>query len=239
MSNRSLSWRAWLAPGQCLLCQQRTGRAFDLCAECQRVLPWNAQACSRCAAPFPAASSDAKRAPSVCGTCTVAPPVWDSAFAVFRYAPPVDLMIRQLKFGGSLCDARVLATLLADRLSKHYVPGALPDIVTPVPLSWRRLVRRGHNQSALIARFLCARLGRGARYDVLRRTRHTRPQSQLNRSERHANPNGAFRSTEALSGMSVALVDDVMTTGATARAAARALKIAGAAEVHVWVLARA
>jgi ComF family protein len=147
-------------------------------------------------------------------------------------------MIHRIKYGGSLVDARVLASLLADRVATEYAEGDIPGLITPIPLSWRRLARRGHNQAALIARYVGQRLNIRVHYDVLRRTRHTPPQAQLSRSARRANLSQAFRLRGALPAPRITLIDDVLTTGATLRAATRTLKAAGAAEVHIWVLAR-
>ena len=233
----SSRWRSVLAPGVCVACDQRTRMAFDLCAQCLRCLPWNAHACALCALPLPVATQTAHR--ERCAACLTKPPLWDRSVAAFAYAPPADAMILRVKYGGSLCDARVLGTLLADRIATTYRDTALPEIITPLPLSWRRLLYRGHNQSALIARYLSRRLHLPVRYDVLRRTRHTRPQTRLSRSARLTNLGGAFRLSRTLPAPRIALVDDVMTTGATVRAATRTLKAAGALEVHVWVVARA
>ena len=226
-------WRRYLAPGICLLCHQHTGITFDLCRTCLRALPANTLACSVCALPL-VDIGDAR----ACAACNAAPPIWDRAVAGFRYAPPVDAMIHRIKYGGSLCDARVLGNLLAHRLAVNYGHAAIPELITPIPLSWRRLLRRGHNQAALIARYVGQRLKMRVHYDVLRRTRHTPAQAQLSRSARLNNLNGAFRVHRLLPAPRVALVDDVMTTGATLGAATSVLKAAGAAEVHLWVVAR-
>jgi ComF family protein len=109
-----------------------------------------------------------------------------------------------------------------------------------VPLSRTRLLRRGHNQAALLARWAGSALDRDVSIDYrsCRRTRDTPPQTGLNRTTRLRNLEGAFGVTRSLTGARVAVVDDVMTTGSTATALAHALLDAGAAEVHVWAVAR-
>ncbi len=113
-----------------------------------------------------------------------------------------------------------------------------PDLLVPVPLAWRRMVERGFNQSALIARHYGRHLGIPVCSRTLRRKRHTRAQSGLSRRARLKNLVGAFEARGDLGGQTVALVDDVLTTGATALAASKALKKAGAKKVFVWVCAR-
>jgi ComF family protein len=147
-------------------------------------------------------------------------------------------MIQRFKFNGSLPEGTVLGTLLAARIASAYAAGPVPGLIVPVPLHWRRLLTRGHNQSALVARVVGRTLGIPVAYRQLRRRRHTPAQSSLSRSARQRNLVGAFQVCGELPSTSVALVDDVMTTGATANAIARCLRAAGADEIHVWLLAR-
>jgi ComF family protein len=117
-----------------------------------------------------------------------------------------------------------------------------PDLIVPVPLSPARLAERGYNQAWELARRLARSTGVPARADVLQRVLDTPHQADLNRAQRLLNPRGAFtvptRRRAAVAGLRIALVDDVLTTGATAREAAQALLRAGAAAVDVWVVAR-
>ncbi len=131
----------------------------------------------------------------------------------------------------------MLATLLAAEIAARY-GDLLPAIILPVPLHWRRLLLRGHNQAALIARTLGRRLGVPIEFDGTRRIRATRAQTGLDRATRRRNLVGAFACRVPVIERAVAVVDDVMTTGATLTAMARCLKAAGASEVHVWTLAR-
>jgi ComF family protein len=110
--------------------------------------------------------------------------------------------------------------------------------VLPLPLARGRLAERGFNPAALLARELASSFGLALEPGALQRTRETRPQSGLDHDARVRNVRGAFASAPVVAGRHVALVDDVMTTGATLSAAAEALKRAGARQVDVWALAR-
>ncbi len=114
-----------------------------------------------------------------------------------------------------------------------------PDCLVPVPLHPTRYRQRGFNQSLEIARFVATRQRIPLRPELCRRTRATPPQRHLNARERHRNLRGAFTATTAVRGLNVAVIDDVMTTGATVGEVAETLKRAGAGRVEVWVLARA
>jgi ComF family protein len=145
-------------------------------------------------------------------------------------------MVRSLKFAGERGQARLLGTLLAGH--RAAVGRVLPQLVVPMPLHARRLRQRGYNQAGEIACFAARGLGLRAEPRALRRVRHTLPQTVLPLGERQANLRGAFAAARGLTGLRVALVDDVITTGSTAVAAATALADAGAIDIELWVLAR-
>lgn len=206
--------------GTCFLCR---GAAHGVvCDECEAELPWLPDAvCPRCALASPAGA--------LCGRCLAEPPHFDATVAALWYRFPADVLVQSLKFGGELALAGVLADLLSRKLH------APADLVVPVPLSSARLRERGYNQAAEIAR----RLGKGRlELELCQRARDGRPQVELPFAERQRNVRGAFRVPRELAGATVAVVDDVMTTGATLDEIARALKAAGAARVVNWVVAR-
>lgn len=147
-------------------------------------------------------------------------------------------MIHRLKFHGSRIDARVLGALVASRVADTYGAAPLPDLVVPVPLSRRRLLRRGHNQAALLARWLVGALDTTFTTDVCWRVRDTPPQAGLSRSARLRNLTDAFAARRRLDDLRIAVVDDVMTTGTTVASLTRTLLEEGAREVHVWTAAR-
>ena len=245
------SWRGLLgltaellAPPHCYLCQG-PGQALpapwglDLCGHCHQACPQLPPACPRCGLPAstPLAQVRPPASGQHCADCTVRPPPYDAVFAAFAYDPPVDELVRDLKFHGALAPGRILGLLLAAQRRASGLP--LPDLVIPMPLHRDRLVSRGFNQATLIASVAARQLQLPLRPRLLQRVRATAPQSGLSAGARQHNLQGAFVA-RPLAGLGpVALVDDVLTTGSTATAAARALKAAGASRVEVWVAARA
>ena len=229
-----------------MLCRRRSHRDIDLCRECERALERNDHACPVCAEPSAPGSSGTDR---LCGTCIVAPPPWTLTLAPFIYSRPLTGVVEGLKSGNGLREARLLGTLLVPAIRARYGHQALPEALVPMPLTRKRLRKRGFNQAELLA----AEIGRVMNVPRLRRrlvrTRDAPPQRTLPRSARLGNVRGAFavRRTfrERVSfglprplPVRVALVDDVCTTGATVRAASQALRAAGVDEVHVWVAAK-
>jgi ComF family protein len=231
----SISLRAFLNFGpdikrtllaqDCFLCQAASGEHF-LCEACERELPSSASACPCCALP---GSSGAE-----CGACIASPPHYDASRAAFVYAYPVDGLIHALKYGGQLALARLFAHKLHQRLGK--ATGV--DLIVPLPLHPARLAERGFNQAAEIAKGLSRLTGIAMDARLARRVRNTAPQTALPWPERAANMRRAFACEPGVSGLSLAVVDDVMTTGATLDEFARTLKRSGAARVENWVVAR-
>lgn len=217
-----------LLPGVCVLCDVPTDVAADLCEHCCAALPRLEAPCPRCALPLQNPGD------AFCAACQSRPPPYARTVAALRYSEPVTRMIHRLKFRGSRIDARVLGGLLAASIMAAYKQQSLPDLVVPVPLSRRRLRRRGHNQAALLARWL------GTPFDpsACERVRDTPPQAGLSRARRLHNLADAFASRRRFDDLCVAVVDDVMTTGTTVGFLSQTLLAAGAREVHVWAAAR-
>jgi ComF family protein len=179
-----------------------------------------------------------KQPPRLCGDCLRRAPAFDAAYAAFRYATPLDRLIRDLKYHRRLARARVLGRALAAHLRAR--GAAQADLVVPVPLHPTRLRERGYNQSLELARVLARELTLPlAAPRAVERRRATAPQAKLDPAQRRRNVRDAFRVHTEVRGLRVAIVDDVMTSGHTAGALARCLKRAGAAHVAVWVVARA
>jgi ComF family protein len=217
--------RQALLAQDCLLCQAASGERL-LCEACLRELPVTASACPRCAL---GGSSNAE-----CGACIANPPHFDASCAAFVYAYPVDALMQALKYGGQLA----LAGLFAHTLHQRVGNAAGVDLIVPLPLHPARLAERGFNQAAEIARALSRSTGIAMDAQLARRVRNTAPQTGLPWRERAANMRQAFACGRDLAGLRVAVVDDVMTTGATLQEFARTLKRSGAARVENWVVAR-
>ncbi|MBR7989586.1 ComF family protein [Burkholderia cenocepacia] len=172
-----------------------------------------------------------------CETCRTAPPPFDATLALADYRAPLDGLARGLKFHARLALGGEFAARLARLVDDTRGAGGF-DLVAPVPLSHRRLVARGYNQAWAIARPLARRLGVPAEAALLTRVADTAPQSRLDRHARRDNVMAAFAVAGGVAGRHIALVDDVMTSGATLAAAAQALKAAGAARVTNLVALR-
>jgi ComF family protein len=213
-------------PGLCLLCGGRALLA-NLCEGCRADLPYlSRDRCPRCAAP----SLDC----AVCGACLQQQPHFDRVLAACAYAYPLDRLVHAFKYGGRLA----VAPLLADLLLREVRDAPRPELIVPMPLSGERLRERGFNQALEIARPIAATLGIQLGVDACLRVQHAPPQSALAWAERVKNIAGAFICMEDIAGRSVAVVDDVLTTGATLNEIARVLRMRGASQVIGWVAAR-
>ena len=206
-----------------------------LCEACRQAVIDRLPACPRCAADLPAAIAG----DSGCPQCRRPAPQFQYAVRLGRYDGPLRTAILAIKHGSGEPLADALGRLLADE--RGDVLAALRfDVVVPMPMHWTRRLVRGVNNPDALARRLAQRLDIPAAPGLLRRQRRTRPQTGLARSGRLENVRGArWRRHRDLPGARVLVVDDVMTTGATASEAARVLRAAGAAMVGVAVLARA
>ncbi len=218
-------------PQRCALCVAPAHNAL-LCRDCARALERLPAACPRCALPTAGGA--------ICGACLRAPPPYIATAAALVYAFPVDRLLQELKYGGHLAladwAAEALVAALAPGIARRR-PQARPDLLIAVPLAPPRQRHRGFNQAREIAVRVADAFDLRVS-DVLRRTACGPAQVSLPWSARTTNVHGAFVTDGDLSGARIALVDDVMTTGATLAEAARTLLRAGAAEVECWVVAR-
>ena len=222
LSTLSRNLLAWTG-GDCLLCGEESGPEL-LCAACAAELPALAEHCPQCALPNPAGA--------VCGSCLDRPPHYDRTLALWRYEFPCDRLVQALKYRARLA----LAGFFARNLASRPIPEV--DLIVPMPLHPKRLAERGFNQALEIARGFARHLGRPIEPRGVLRVKDTPPQTELPYEERAKNVRGAFLCKLDLSGASVGVVDDVMTTGATLNELARALKRAGATRVENFVIAR-
>jgi ComF family protein len=220
-------------PQACALCAARAGDAL-VCGACTAALPRLPPACPVCALPTPGGE--------VCGACLRHPPPFAATVAPLLYAFPVDRLLQQLKYAGRLAYAEWAAAILAGRAAVALAardPVERPQRIVALPLAASRQRERGFNQAQEIAARVARRVGLPLAR-VLERRVQTVPQAALPWSERVGNVRGAFavRRADTLRDARIALVDDVMTTGATLAEAARVLRHAGAAHVECWVVAR-
>jgi len=222
-------------PAQCEVCR-RWGWA-RLCPPCRQRFGAGRMRCARCGLATGMALAE-------CGECLRMPPPFERTVVAFDYAFPWDRIIARWKFSGQAQLASALAPALADAVARDLATrdAAPPDVVVPVPLAPARLAERGFNQAWELARRVARTVGRPARFDLLARALDTAHQAELTRAERERNLRAAFMVPPAarphLERRRVALVDDVFTTGATAREAAAALVRGGASAIELWVLAR-
>lgn len=213
----------------CLLCGAACAWDEGLCPPCQADCPRCGPACRRCGDPLPRTA--------VCGACLLDPPAFDFLVAPFRYRYPLDALIRGLKYRDRLAYVRFLGGALAEEVRARRLQ--LPECLLPVPLHWRRCIARGFNQSLEIAKVVGTRLAIPVDRGIVRRVRATPAQAGLPAKQRRRNLRGAFLVLQDPPWKRVAIVDDVVTTGATARAISRVLRRAGIEEVQVWAIARA
>ena len=219
-----------LLPATCVLCGCDAEGELDLCGDCRAGLPRLLWACLRCGLPLAAETE------TECGACVAHPPAFTRTLAPFRYEEPVKHLIHALKFNRKLYIARVLGELMADHYAQQ---DTRPDMIIPVPLHAGRLRERGFNQALELARRVAARLHIPIDIHACVRTRGTAAQSDLPAAQRAKNIKGAFELRERLHVRRVAIVDDVMTTGATADELAAVLTAGGVEDVQIWVCARA
>jgi ComF family protein len=224
-------------PDECRICKEPL-REISRIPVCRRCLlkpqPLNAEYfCVRCRAPF--RSSFPLDEQGLCGICRRGVSGFDAAYSFGFYEDELSELIHLFKYGRVQTLAKPLGRLLAVALPREQEF----DLIVPMPLHWRKRWQRGFNQSALLASEIARRSNIPVK-NFLRRIRPTATQAGLTNAKRRLNVSGAFRARKgaALSGKRVLLIDDVMTTGATAAACARALKIAGAKRVTLLTVAR-
>ena len=217
-------------PPRCAGCAEIIDEVDGFCAACWVSLEWlGDNGCERCGMPLEA--TDAEQ----CGRCLAAPPPLDRMRAAVAYGPLSRVIALKLKYGRRVALARTMARYMAPLLGPH-----ADAILVPVPLHRRRLWWRGFNQSGLVARQLSERWQVPVDQHLLRRTRPTPPLKGMNEAQRRNAVRGAFTAVEGrrIDGRTVILIDDVLTTGSTAAACAKALRKAGAGRVELISWAR-
>jgi len=236
-------------PQPCVVCGglRTSPTSPGLCSGCKQELPVLGDCCLGCSNPLDDMRSLMGQHPwsqlvqtRYCGHCLTKPPCYDRSICFFPYRPPFNQLVTALKFSGTLAHARLLGQLFAEQLAMTLDDDETrPDIIIPVPLHATRLRQRGFNQSLEIARPIAKQLSIPLRSNLVQRRRATEPQSSLNLKQRRKNIRGAFTVTSTINHTHVAILDDVMTSGATVDALANTLKRHGVETVSVWCLCRA
>ncbi len=251
--NNCIKINHWLFSSQCVLCTASTTSGKDLCQACFDALPWHtAPRCLQCGL--------LSNHP-ICGHCLKEPPDFDATHAALRYEFPLDALMQKYKYGSGLQLAHLFSGFIANTLPKTVCTGLVEmpshtstssvqteeidltvknqiDVIIPMPLHPQRLKERGFNQSLEIAKLLAKQFNVPLDYTSCTRNKYTPPQASLPLKERVKNINGAFACSAELTGKRIAIVDDVMTTGASLNELAKTLKKASAAHVECWVVAR-
>lgn len=216
-----------LFPQPCILCNAANGNELGLCPDCLSDLPFHQdEYCPQCG--LPSTNN------FICGACIASPPDFDATRSIFRYEYPISQLVQHYKYAQQLHLGNLFAKLLQQKLSAH----KLPDLIIPMPLHPKRLTERGFNQSLEVAKILGKALNIPVDYTTCLRTKYSPPQASLPLKLRATNIKGAFACTKSLNGLRVALIDDVMTTGASLNALTKAVKTKGASHVECWVIAR-
>lgn len=233
---RSLFNKALAQP--CLLCANHQGGKFGVCNGCIQQLPWfTAPQCKVCGL---------VSQHGICGACLSAPPSIDQTQAVFTYDYPLNHLLQQFKYQEALSISRLFAHVLQQKIAQNRTSTAVVnginqpniDLIIPMPMHPQRLKTRGFNQAHEIAKPMAKALQLPLNPHVCQRVKLTPPQASLPLKDRVTNIHGAFECKKNLEGLNIAIIDDVMTTGASLNELAKTLKKAGAARIECWVIAR-
>lgn len=219
----------WLLPPTCSACQSTISDLdYPFCNNCYTTLPFQRYGCGKCGQVF-AANQD------YCGRCISKPPPFDECFCPYQYASPISEQIRDFKYHQRPELARPLAQILAREILANQLD--LPDLLVPVPMHLSRLANRGYNQSVRLAQELGRILDIEANHKLLIKKHKTTPQAKLTLKQRSTNLKGSFSIKRSIQASRVAIIDDVVTTGATAAEIAKILKRNGVDYVQVWGIA--
>ena len=223
-----------LLPSRCYLCLERLMLAQHLfCPDCVKSLPFIEQSCIYCSEPLPHSG--------VCPSCQKKPPYFNQCVALFDYRYPISTALKNIKHNAYAAETKKLSSLLLQRIRRIYRAQLVPTIVIPIPTHPVKTFRRGFNPSGLIADFICRDLaGAELRENICYRKKLGKPQKILTRAQRLALLSNAFgiKNSKDIQGKSIAIVDDIVTTGATANAVTQCLMDAGAKSVDLWCIAK-
>jgi len=225
---------------KCMLCQLKNAYISNICLYCLEDLPWNRQFCNQCALPLPTTSDQQ----DVCGQCLSYPPFFSTTRTAFCYQFPINRLIANFKGQQNPPMGKALGQLLAQSLSNDSsIQNNPPELIIPVPSHRNSVNRRGYNPAQIIANTLSKQLSIPSVSSFISKHTQSEQQKNLSAPERLVNLANAFSITKK--GIAsipnyyrIAIVDDVVTTCATANTLSKLLLEAGAQDVIVWAVAR-
>jgi len=225
--------RHHLTPYHCYFCDGTTTTGSWVCSGCYADLPWNNNHCMLCALPMPSSLPNL-----ICRECQCYPPSFELAICAFRYELPIDMAIQLIKYHRKRYFVAEMTQMLADYIETRYVQKDYPDLLVAVPIHRDRQKQRGFNQSQLMANKLSSIFNIPADQKLLRKLKATKSQAGLKKPQRIHNLEGSFSIQKSVKDQHIAIIDDVMTTMATAELLSKMLLKAGAKQVDIWCPAR-
>ncbi|MEH6576448.1 MAG: ComF family protein [Amphritea sp.] len=228
----NLTVNSWLIFNQkklCILCDQRSHNELPICRDCQADLPWLRTKCQHCSLPLLKPTKDTL----LCPNCLKRPPPFYRITAAFHYRFPVNQLIMRGKFNRQPAYLALLARLMIEKLDLS----TPPDVLIPVPIHYARLRQREYNQAFLIAKIIAQQLCIKLDCKLIKKSRNTEQQADLDAKARRRNLRNSFSCLKKPP-RHVAIIDDVVTTGATATEITRVLRKAGCKRVEIWAIAR-
>lgn len=221
-------------PNHCLLCNKKSNTGKDICDRCWIDLPWLLSCCYQCAKPINIAHNE----PLYCGDCLKDPPPFDATIAPLQYQREIISLITKMKFYDNLSATRFFAELITEKIMAQASFNEFPELLIPVPLHPKRLRQRGYNQATLIAKHVSKLTQIPTTYKLCKRIRYTTAQSKTSAEFRRSNMVKAFELKQPIQARHVAIIDDVMTTGATVGSLSHLLKENGVEKISIWCAAR-
>ena len=219
-------------PYTCILCKAPAESHRDLCLACSADLPWLNHACRRCGRELASTQTP------LCGQCLLYPPPYQRLFSLWRYEPPLTRLITGVKFYQRYAYLRLLADYLCERMTTIYQNEDQPECLVPVPLHPQRLQHRGFNQAQQLARQCSCNLAIPIANKLCWRTKATPAQALIPWQQRQKNLKHAFSTKSNPPYRHVAVIDDVVTTGATVLHLSQSLRSKGIEKIDIWCCAR-
>ena len=215
----------------CILCDATSGNSsVPLCLACSHDLPYKGHSCHQCGIPL------VNKSNFICGKCLTTHSQINTTFSLFHYKPPIDHLLKQLKFHQKLLYAHIMGNMMADAVINNAIP--LPDALLPVPLHINRIRGRGFNQALEIAKPIAKKLKIPLITQSLIRSRYTQAQTELSAKERRSNIKNSFQPQLTNHYKHIAVIDDVITTGTTMNEIAKILKQGKVEKVYAWACAQ-